>query len=640
MLSPSPMHSPVLVSAPQSPVKSITPPIFDETHRRSLGPSFVSGVSSEGEFDGREEEGMEADAESSTRGMKSPLRSAGFASSLGGYGEKEEEEEEEDEKRERMESEENRHKGRKPQGERLGDMLNAGLSPNPTINTIATTSTTAKAEKGLHVPFLPRFLKVRGSSSERAAGRESVDEEAAAATAAAPGRVEDIKSVFDDYSSDGGEAVGKKEAMAPKSRRGRSKRPMLLQQASNTVIGLREMLRSTGPAGTDQRNPGPSSQEKLARILGDEVRFSQGSNSKRSGIIGLPVAHDVVDRGVFPPEVGGGSIPEQPVGLGLGIWQSRVPSLTDGLRSHPIKRSATVPTRRRMVGFAPPADLDIRPEHKFLRQSVISTPYPPEYNSGGQSGQEAVLTLLLDSQRTSVPMIRKIVIPAVKGSILEDSSSKENTTSTATSFDDEHLFRRIRTEYRKMRGFFRNMMSARQVQGLNLVSYEKLSHLAGYNKPQRRKPFRVQYDGAFAETQLLRLFRKPNVGRGKHKWVKWAARLPVNSEGEEASRKEKVAIELVEGWSVSRIVLAMLVVISFSVVGTLLWIFLGAGSNHGIFKTSKDNSGLGGPVRLEATALGFRGASGRVEAGVTLGVLLLMLGWSGIGAWVLLSWLV
>ena len=631
MLSPSPMHSPVLVSAPQSPVKSITPPIFDETHRRSLGPSFVSGVSSEGEFAEREEEGMEADAGASTRGMKSPLRSAGFASSLGGYGEKEEEEEEEEEEQE------SRYKGRKLQGERLGDMLNAGLSPNPTINTIATTSTTAKAEKGLHVPFLPRFLKVRGSSSERMAGRENVDEEAAAA-AAAPGREEDMKSVFDDYSSDDGEALAKGEAMAPKSRRGRSKRPMLLQQASNTVIGLREMLRSTGPAGTDQSTPGPSSQEKLARILGDEVRFSQGSNSKRSGIIGLPVAHDVVNRDVFPPEVGGGSIPKQPVGL--GIWQSPVPSLTDGLRSHPIKRSATVPTRRRMVGFAPPADLDIRPEHKFLRQSVISTPYPPEYNSGGQSRQEAVLTLLLDSQRTSVPMIRKIVIPAIEGSILEDSRSKEKTTSTATSFDDEHLFRRIRTEYRKMRGFFRNMMSARQVQGLNLVSYEKLSHLAGYNKPARRKSFRVQYDGAFAETQLLRLFRKPNVGRGKHKWVKWTARLPENSEGEEASRKEKVAIELVEGWSVSRIVLAMLMVISFSVAGTLLWIFLGAGSNHGIFKTSKDNSGLGGPVRLEATALGFRGASGRVEAGVALGVLLLMLGWSGIGAWVLLSWLV
>ena len=38
--------------------------------------------------------------------------------------------------------------------------------------------------------------------------------------------------------------------------------------------------------------------------------------------------------------------------------------------------------------------------------------------------------------------------------------------------------------------------------------------------------------------------------------------------------------------------------------------------------------------------LGFRDAGGRVETGVVLGILALMFGWTGIGAWVLLSWLV
>lgn len=54
------------------------------------------------------------------------------------------------------------------------------------------------------------------------------------------------------------------------------------------------------------------------------------------------------------------------------------------------------------------------------------------------------------------------------------------------------------------------------------------------------------------------------------------------------------------------------------------------------------NNGLLGVIGAQAGALpvGYKGSGGRVETGAVLGMLVLMFGWTGVGAWLGLSWLV
>ena len=97
-----------------------------------------------------------------------------------------------------------------------------------------------------------------------------------------------------------------------------------------------------------------------------------------------------------------------------------------------------------------------------------------------------------------------------------------------------------------------------------------------------------------------------------------------------------MALELVEGWKVSRIAVALAVVVVLSLVGTLLWTFLGIGGGLRL----QNEARVGFPVELKMVSAGFRQAGSRVQTGVVLGVLVLLLGWTVVGAWMLLSWLV
>ena len=85
-----------------------------------------------------------------------------------------------------------------------------------------------------------------------------------------------------------------------------------------------------------------------------------------------------------------------------------------------------------------------------------------------------------------------------------------------------------------------------------------------------------------------------------------------------------------------RIALAAVTFLLLSFLATLLWITIGTkgqlsngdvtGDEKGFFTTI--TGGTGG------------GMSDRVEGGVLLGLLVLLIGWTGVGAWVGLSWVV
>lgn len=502
-------------------------------------------------------------------------------------------------------------------------------SPNPTINTIATSSTATRAEKSLYVPFLPRFLRVRGTSTERQA-RQSVDE-------TEDERMKEVKPEIQDELSD---VDSKNEATVHETRRGILRRPLLVQRASNTVLGLKDMLRTTGPADTENV-PGPPNR-KLKKMFGEDPNFSEGSNVKRAGLIGIPIAHND-DLRTFSQEVGR-TVPKP---SGLEIWQNSMPTQVDGLRSHPIQRSSTMPTGTRKVGFSPPLDIEIKPEHRFLRQSIVSTPYPLRHQEEGMMG--STLTLVLNSQRDSVPIVKTIVVPEQRGTTDLPSHGENKTINVINrNFDDEKLFRLIKTEYKGMRWRFYNAISARCIQSLNIISYNESCSVAGHKTSSLEKPLQIE-DSLFTRPQLLSLFRAPELGRNRHQWVDWIVNRPRNHLNEEPRpppEHEARALELIEGWSAGRIIAALIAVATSSLLATLLWIFLGVGAEHSSYfaaaaaAAANDGSSTAPSVDLTESSWEFHDAGGRVQGGATLGALVLMLGWTGVGAWAFLCWLV
>lgn len=504
------------------------------------------------------------------------------------------------------------------------------VSPNPTVNTIATASTTTRAERSLHVPFLPESLWLRGNSLE---DNERFDENGGSAS-------KEPVSVFEDETSD--EEIRK--ATFHTAIRKRFLRPHAVRSGSSSVVvGLKEMLRTTGPE-RPKNKPGPS-KEKLAKLTGERNWFFQRPNTKRAGVVGLP-APEPGDRQPLPNSAK--SRIKTP--LVWGIQEEPARNLPDGLRSHPIRRAATVPTRKR-VSFPTLATLDIRPEHRSLRQTVVTTPYPTHPSALVEDSsldvhnrREAMLTLVIHNFQTRVPLTKKLVIPSGHAITLEDSSHEKKPKIMATlsnDFDDEKLVKLIQKEYVGIRGVFRSFLSARNVQDVKIFSYSTTSDLVDKIDATHGNPFVSPENRDLGEAQMLGLYRKPSCGRRKHAWLVWIARRPENST-RRASGKQNLALQLVEGWCLWKIASTILSLLVLSAVATLLWIFLGIGGDSLTLSHMNDTSDAGLSTELpniQGSRVGFRGAGGRVQTGVLLGTLVLMLGWTGTGAWILLSWL-
>ncbi len=661
-ISSSPAHSPHVVAAPLKPVQSIPLELDDLGTSEPLWNdkgilSLTSGPRDDGESLNRtsshrvrmrdddqeitfkkrtvseydEEVDFSDDLAASTRGIKSPyLGTKGEASQ--GYGKSRDPHKDLEEGDPIMDSPTlgtgyAAHKLRSPGPRRPVDN-SSPTSPNPTVNTIATASTSTRAERNLQVPFLPQNLRLRGNDEEMMS-EETIKQDGK------PGPQEAISFFEDDSSSE----EFPTKATVHKAKQRRFTRPTLVKHGSGSVVlGLKEMLRTTGPTSAEKASG--SSKRKLAKLTGEGIWSSKLVNDKRAGIVGLPT--DEAGNSHTPDSQAKNSA-EQPVHL--GNRQNSVRNFTDGLRSHPVRRSATVPAGRK-VTFPSPPELDIQPEHRLLRQTTVSTPYPMrqtptvEEISGRNKNdkREAFLKLVLYNSQTRSPLTKQLVIPCGRGIRLEDSSDERKPKMIATlriEFDDEKLAKLIRQEYIGIRGIIRSTFSARNLQDIRLVSYDTISDLVHQMDSNSGGSFAMLDDHDLSEAQLLALYRKPRLGRRKHAWVEWIERLPENVESPR-SRKEKVALQLVEGWCIWKIVTTLLVVLALSIAATLLWIFLGIGGDS---SRTSPTSFLGLSIEAQNNNSGFLGAGGRLQTGVLMGSLVLMLGWTGTGAWILLSWL-
>ena len=518
-----------------------------------------------------------------------------------------------------------------------------------------TSQPSVRSPKTSRFNFLPKFLRTL-----------SANEEPPVVPAKSPKRLpndpNDPESFFDDDSIDEGPVEEEGYGYDIQD----AKPAMVVRSGSNT-IELKEMLRSTPPV---LDKPGPSGVELASRLTGHIDSDTDGS-SKEGIYKGLPQAEKGEDPNQEPGSVESGH-------HGLGVWKDINPFAMSVLKSHqsllkndvspaPPTPPKSAPVGRK-VSFPPPAPLDIRPEHRFLRQSIVSTPYPT-VNDEGKNGKgknaindpareteqdnqpDAVLALVLYGNSNPIPKVKTIIIPGPQETQLIDESENGKPPITATKirpFDDEALSKLLRSTYNTMRGPLRYLASARNVRNLKFLSYTSTMQLASrHAKPTQFRDDTVVVDEEIAEASMSDLFHKPRLGRGRNEWTSWVKGLPENGEGRENSDRDKIAIEFVEGWAPGKLYCAVAAVLFCSLLATFLWIFVGTGGQVGlqIAGSSSDidlkdvrNGLLGTPV-LESP-VGYKGASERVQAGVELGILILMLGWTAVGGWVLLSWLV
>jgi len=240
-------------------------------------------------------------------------------------------------------------------------------------------------------------------------------------------------------------------------------------------------------------------------------------------------------------------------------------------------------------------------------------------------------------------------------------------------FDDEKLARALRAEYRHLRGPLRVCLGARTLQGIRILRYTYLSSLSLPETAQN--PFHPQTlpsddqdagagdgnggrgagQGGSIQRHLQTLVRCPRTGRGKTTAVDFlrahALKIQAAGSGADSEPREKIALCFQENWSAARLAVAFGVTLGLSVLATLLWVFLGAGADvhsgamlgqiGGVIKTSVGgiSPSEGGGGGLETAARGD-GAAGRVQGGVVMGLLVLLLGWTGMAGWVAVSWLV
>lgn len=513
-------------------------------------------------------------------------------------------------------------------------------TPTPTATIISP-----QARKGPRTNFLPKFLRSKSPEAGQSGKPISEKRSTKGQVASRQGILEDAtvqkpaveavspKSFFDDESSDGdGE-----DSQIESAQQAIVAMPVMVKHGSTTRVGLKEMLRSTPPILEDQ--PG-SSRDRIAG-------FGQNADPRTGSA-----------RNIYQHQAAEAS---KDGSLGAGLWKEINPfnasapaSKSSAQHLTPIPTPSPAPPKpSRKVSFPSPPPLQVKPEHRFLRQSVISTPYPEDQDGQTRqihrpsiaqpsepqniNGRESIVTLVSYSHGNGPTRVKKVVIPHahnIAQSRRAEKGNPSNKAETARDFDDEKLFKAIKKEYAGIRSPFKQFASARSVWNIKLLSYHSRSHLVSRHvKPVH---FHVEeLEDRLAESRLMSLYQSPKRGKKHHEWTQWIRAQPENLEEADILDMDKLALEIVEGWSPTKLCLAFLTVFVCSLLAMLLWIFLGKGER--ITPSANAFSVLG---QLNAGKTGYRGASSRVGTGAVLGLFVLLLGWAGIMVWVLLSWLV
>lgn len=239
---------------------------------------------------------------------------------------------------------------------------------------------------------------------------------------------------------------------------------------------------------------------------------------------------------------------------------------------HSRKRSASAPAPRKVHVVPPPIDTSY--VHKPIPDDIIRTPYPFQHRKSRWSQstpltpgsfksqlRESILTLSIRRHGTLLSLhSSKVTIPAhsIMTDVKATSASRRERHFSSLDFDDEAFFRRLRTEYAKMAGWWR-FFSARTLQRIEVghssactrCVQQRARNLGsvGKDESQRnawsaswpqgagpaygpRSPYLLVSQGlndTFSEAKLLHNYQSPRLtGKGRYAWVQWAQRLVAN----------------------------------------------------------------------------------------------------------------
>ncbi|KAL9102544.1 MAG: hypothetical protein Q9163_002323 [Psora crenata] len=451
----------------------------------------------------------------------------------------------------------------------------------PTYVHIKEKTQTPRASKSLHVPFLQVFRK-RGDGKKRLTGRSAISEQ----QNHAPHDHQQVVSFFDHASSEDEDDHGHRGAFLGNAQQASLRKPVVvMNHTPSPQLGLAGTLKR-GPSVQSQNISAPSGGATRTLSLRN-LEYEEKPESRQSGMIGWSMAES--NNGPHPEDINNHEQINERVS---GLWNASDDTFTptpqpptDGLRSHPVSKKE--PPKRK-VRFPARPNLEIRPEPRFVREDVISTPYPLGRDTDDRRGDgtrhgaanEANLTLVIYGYSSHVPKVRKLSIPTAVHEVRISNHGEEGQLPIKAimrkDFDDASLSKLIHFNYIHLRGSFVANLSARTVCGIRLLSYQNACQLATKRANHACFEDRNEESG-FAEARLLELYKNPKVGKGRWEWFAWVKQLPENSTVDQHGGlpTEKMALELIEGFSAHRIIFALTFVAICSLVATLLWIFAG-----------------------------------------------------------------
>lgn len=343
-------------------------------------------------------------------------------------------------------------------------------------------------------------------------------------------------------------------------------------------------------------------------------------------------------------------------------------------------RSVSAPVNNKKVSLVPPP-IDTTTPRTINPDDIVRTPYPFQHihrKDFGTSPIPLVNTSISRTDNTLLLSIRRashsrplrsttLLLPATSDfAALQTSTdvSEKEKYFRALDFDDAEFFRQLRVQYHTLIGAPFRFLAARSLSRITVSGSASRAADAGYGwiaSPRGssaavgmpRTPQFPRQGDTFSEEKLLRLFYKApaETCRARYAWVSWAHTLaaaggssvpivtPVpgsaregNTRSEFPNEQQVEGLEFVLSWSWKRTVTALVLVLLISVAAALLWIFLGT--------SVRTEVGMYSRIPTIAIGEGFRDAGDRVSTGVVIGICVLLLGLTGIGGWLGVSWLV
>ena len=503
-----------------------------------------------------------------------------------------------------------------------GDLKSKDPSPRtPTFAHVKHEPRSPRASKALNMPFLQKFRRSGGENKGPQPFRMENN---------LPHNKQDFSSFFDDPSTDGeDDKIDRSKASREKDKyflgnaqQASFRRPVLVNHKSGTSsqIGLKNILHR-GPAIQSGNTEDSTAEGGRSKLEPDH------DPTKDSGQQGFGDPEPVSANRSITPSIKADDNSSVHRDLGLSHTQYSKPSSEhpkaatkahegnetntevrvpmDGLRSHPTEVKDK-PTPKRQVTF--PLSMEAIKGRNWEREDVISTPYPSGYTPRGEPAFDkdgsketdlfAKLTVVVHGRGNGAPKVTTLHVPLTAHQIPIKGSERGEVALMRKDYDDATLARSLFAAYKEMRGSTVARCSARVVCGFKLLGFENRCQLATRRaKQQCLKRGNDEEAGGFAETRLLELYRKPKTGRGKWQWWTWIRTLPGIQTPEVGSGANagNVALELVEGWSIKRILLALVLVAFCSFLATLLWIAAGS-SRVALPSTQSMNPGTTSPA--------------------------------------------